>query len=479
MNKYNMPPGRIDFRRYIIMLNLLFTFLAILTGSIHASQGLVRLGHSTDFYLSNNINRLWIGQTYANFSYRSRTEGVNWHLTLSHSKPNSSLNWASQNSGTARLDDNWFSIEAPFSDEYTAIKLNLEVVRNFLHGGTSWRFRSKNRHDFAVNGKIGSAEILTIDLSYGRKYPIPSYIELLYNNSSNSEYYEFDGGKINLAAPAQVFDISIALNRIRNIRLIFTNHNSEFSPAGPESDYRYHATFDGTSRGEQFVLEYSLASKSKIVAEYRHSQIGMIIQTFYDQEIFGHFGNAKGDFNQTSLKLISPNWSAQLKLGKIEGELGGNINSWPFARGLAILLGDRRQLIGQANINWTQVSMNTKLLESRSWVLNGGFDILSLSPDISYKTWRPKLLGFGIEDYESGRLSVRRANLLCLKFNPIFRISNYAINISASQWIPISIKKYGSDGASSSESSSGIFDSFGGNKTRGGFALSAMISVDL
>ena len=480
--KQSAPTWFHSLRRITIQWLLPAAILALCSSAGAAGGGrTVDFGYSSDLDLADKYaNQLKMTRSFGEINYNSDSPGIKWDMSFYYCRPDGVLSYETDKAGNNQ-DDDWFHIYIPYKNEFTRLNFGIEAIPNFLYLGSSWRFETERRQDVSAIAEISPIDIIKIKGEWGRKHPLPAFADLFYNYRDEGGFAS-EGGRISLSMPADFQNLSITLRTLPNLKIEYSDLTSKFTPGSFEPGYSYDMMLDGIYRDGQIRAEYSYKRFNKIIAEYRHARARMSLEAFHMKESFAYFGKVNGDFDMAAIKVLSLKWKAALQAGKAEGEIAGAVNSWPFVDGLLIFLGERRQFIGEASLNWIASSFEYKIHQSRQWSMTGMIDYLSLKPEAEYKSWRPMLWGFGVDDLRTDRLNISKADLLRLKIAPSLNISRWTLNFSVSQWIPIYLKKHPSgdsgENSGSTPSSDQSADSHK-SSSHGGFAASFNITVRL
>jgi hypothetical protein len=158
---------------------------------------------------------------------------------------------------------------------------------------------------------------------------------------------------------------------------------------------------------------------------------------------FAHFGVVDADGNVQSLELDFRGWVLHARVGHAAGQAKGVVEAWPFLDGLESLLGERRHITAEGDVDWKHISLTRSIWNPGLHRLNVQLDYLHVVPDLHYATWRPAAFGFGVDDLREDSWDIVRADLLRVQVNPVLRWNRWFVDLSFSQWIPIAIKKNG------------------------------------
>jgi len=284
--------------------------------------------------------------------------------------------------------------------------------------------------------------------------------------------YKGEGGNITWQAPVNVSRLSLSSSPLQGLTLSTYTSRSTFLSSKSDEHYNqlgYRAGLEGIFRDAKIKIAYESKSLWVIAGEYRSLMTDLQIHGFLNGRQFSHFGelNLNGDIY--GLRFTRANMELGFSSCWAEGKLIGTIKAWPFVDSLARFLGERRHFVGEGNIKWKHIYLADRIYHKRNFSIQSRIDYLSLTPDIKCISWRPALLGFGIDDLKKSEAPIKNADLLRLKMGIDFNLGRWNLFCCASQWIPIHISR---------KSKSDVSDGGSSTTARGGFILSIGLTAN-
>ena len=345
-----------------------------------------------------------------------------------------------------------------------------------LTTGSWWRTAAGNKSEGGLYVTWHPTRALLGGLGYSRRHPLSYNMEL---------YYLQEGGQMEWKAPLSTWSFNINFVPMNGWAFVSTASRAEFLPVEPEvnapSGGTYSATIDGIVRGRSFRVETIPGKGVSCALEMRELSAEVLILGYAGGLRFAHFGQAHFSYESWTLEMRYGEQKFDFQRGTGEGDLAGAVEAWPFVSGLARFLGERRHLVTTGRANWYRLRLSDEFAIGRRLRLNTVGQFVRVNPDFRYVTWRPLAFGMGIDDLQSGRLEITRADLLQITISPKLHVRKWTLNTAVSQWVPLSITKIENPSSGADFPSNGNEDTnhSSGNSAHDGFSFSAALSFSI
>jgi hypothetical protein len=343
------------------------------------------------------------------------------------------------------------------------------------------RYRTDDRSGLIVGVKIRTTSLFAAGIRRGLIHPEPAASELYYDFSDGSGGCDRVGGPVDWSIPIWLTQVDMAVTPAPGLCLRSTIRDADMTPTTPsvsgEASGNYRATLSGTVYSGTAEIEYLPGLRWRVWVNVRHARLNARLMGYDGGKLFAHFGVVHADVSHRLFGLQYRRYRFSAGFGSGEGALMGSVEVWPFAEGLMRLLGERRHIVAEGTLRWKEAMLRGPVVSCRWFDLEVAVDWLRVLPAATWRTWRPAVLGLGIDDLKSDRLDLLRADLVRLRLMPVVRMGEFALTLDVSQWVPVSVRENEESGASGSSGSGAPSKGNGRRKTWGGFSVSVRLSV--
>ena len=224
-----------------------------------------------------------------------------------------------------------------------------------------------------------------------------------------------------------------------NLRTTEFDQNYEIAPDG-QTDSKYYriSIFPWTSAGCEYSYN-QFKSDEKDHFTYLNQKFGKL--TTLSASAQNHQIKTIYCFGNSNSILAGFGWQ------RLEGDLRGHIETWPFTSAFIGIFGNRQHLKASGVFDLKQVNLGwTSHPDSHWFNTNLGVAFWRLKPSGEILTWRPAFLVFGIADlrhYQSIYRSVDGITVNCL-FK--VRLSHVDLGLRFAQVLPVSAKRIDREG---------------------------------
>ena len=203
----------------------------------------------------------------------------------------------------------------------------------------------------------------------------------------------------------------------------------------------YDAALTGIYRKGGASAEFDLGREWTFSGRFDRLSLESRLTAYFGGDEFANFGIVNADAEWWGTRLQHAQSWAGFSVGRLTGDLAGTVNAWPFIHDLKMLLGERRHIIGSAEIHWSQFQAECPLprLGRVSSVLR--VDLLDVTPVAELRTWRPKLWGFGVDDLRVNSLDITHALLARVRLAPQVHWKSVSLQLALAQWVPLSVSR--------------------------------------
>lgn len=312
------------------------------------------------------------------------------------------------------------------------------------------RVREHGDNDLSAGLTVQPLDMVQGSIQVGRRTLLPSTAEI---------YYDCEGGTLDVLSTANYSAIAVAVTLPLRLQFATTARWAIFAPPDshrPENfPHPYQAALSGLYRDGEVNLDWQATRTLKITAQRRSLEACARIDAYTDGRRFAHFGRADLSASEWSTTAATARLSLVAAWGQLHGELGGSAQAWPFVDGLARFLGERRQLMAEADLRWYRGRVEQAIPLGRTLVLNHAVDFAHLVPDARYVTWRALALGMGIDDLRAGQIEIKSADLARLTLSPAIQWHWFRFSVSVSQILPLHVSYHDSHDTGGSGGNSG------------------------
>lgn len=425
-------------------------------------------GYRTNQWIGRGSKIGWEpGETYYSVFYGRRLWGWKWTLSARHSKQRGRLAYSNASEFKALIRPQQNRLQAA---------VHIQSNRLNLISGGWWRTATETEFEGGLFFGWRPMRTLFGGIEYSRLQPLANHMEL---------YYLQEGGSIKWLAPLSSWSYAIHFMPLEGWTVVSTLSRAHFLPN--EAEFReqsvgtYSAAIEGLVRNHTFRAEKSARPNLSWAVEYRQILVDARVLGYDGAFRFAHFGQANFNANIWSVQMRYNHYRLDVQRGVAEGNLAGTVEAWPFVSGLAKFLGDRRHLVSSGVATWYFVNLSDEFTIGRRLFLQAAVRYVHLRPDLRYVSWRPVIFGMGIDDLQSGRWEIRRANLVQAVLSPRLQTRRWTLHLNFSQWIPLSISRYNSQPNNSESSNVGdiVVQNSKENRSNRGFSFSAGLSFSL
>jgi hypothetical protein len=433
----------------LILTGPVFWFIISILNPLSALAGIDYSNfdyRSTTVFIDDDNNRWIMGTSSQTVQASTKARGFRFKLRFNHLLPDGDLRWGTVPSLNSYTDGSGkFAGRVYFQDESIQTVLTVETLMKNISASFGWRRKAGNRNEVSASIRLQPLKSLRWGLKRSKEHPLPQSSELFYSYMNPDGTPNHEGGKISWAAPAWSTEMNMWVHPLQDITLEWRVKNADIRSREPQfgesSLGTYLGVVDGLYRDGQILARYTKISGLEVIAEYRRINADIRLRGYDGGGLFAYFGLINADGEQWGLRIRRFSWFLHLYSGRADGDMGGTVEAWPFIDGLLRFLGERRQFLAKANINWKFLTAGRQVWHYGNLVLNVSTDYLNVEPDVRFATWRPLMFGLGIDDLRGEHLQLIRADLLRLRINPALRWHSLVAELDVSQWLPISTKK--------------------------------------
>ena len=419
-----------------------------------------RFGYRTDMlYVEGDRRQCQLGDFFSETRFSSKYFGFRGEVDLEYVVPTGRMSFGYYGAPEADLSNDIGSDGGRLSGRlnlrrtYLQTRLALSTPANLVSTALEFRASDEERPDITVSVSLQPARFFRLTLSRSKFQPLPAAVDYRFEPASQDHVVGQELGTIEFQSPARAEKLEVVLTPGRSIKLSYSSQAGRFEPQRPVygevSMQTYTSHLYGRWSESHFKATGPIPHVGIAGLAYRRLDLDLDSLTAIAGGLkFAHFGLLKGRGYDWRIEIQRGNWRTNCSWGNVSGRVAGVIQAWPFLDGLYGFLGERRHLIVEGELSWLHLTSSTKLHANRWFDLSGGLEYLRAKPCLTYSSWRPVIIGMGIDDLREDSFDIKRADLVQLKLSPSVKYRAWKLTAEISQWLPLAIDRVSDSGGS-------------------------------
>jgi len=178
---------------------------------------------------------------------------------------------------------------------------------------------------------------------------------------------------------------------------------------------------------------------------FTHGEGESVCGLFYSQNSFSQnlfYGALYNGLKVTSSEFPSSKWFPSFSVGYhfLRGSMVGDIQSWPFTSVMTSFILNRLnyRLTGHLYLFSFEAE---KQFTFSTFSIQPEISIHQILPEVTFDTWQPSYLVFGVKDFSRNILPIRKIILGKISFTTSFHFQNIDFILEAGQFVPLQIVK--------------------------------------